>query len=163
MNFKKMFSLDISRVEMACLFTMFCMTSIMAVGCVSPNLQLLEKKQQNVLDSYRLYISESIDEPERAKKLVVIGEGIYQQIQIDTRILYNMTKELEDLNNSYDARREEIEAALQAINQHRRKIREKILAARTAVLSLTTPEEWQGLMTRRKTMMDLLRGTPGII
>ncbi len=135
----------------------------LAGGCASQQSKLLEKKQQDVLDSYRLHISETIDDSKRAEQLVVIGEELYRQIRIDTKALQKMFKEFETLNKAYDTRREDLDASLHAINEHRKKMREKILDSRVKALSLTTPEEWQGLTSRRRTLIDLIQEMPGLL
>lgn len=136
---------------------------IISGSCASKKSKLLKKKQEDVLQSYRLHISQAIDEPERAKQLIALGEGLYQQFRIYTETLQKMEERLYLMNYEYETTREELQAGFKAINDHRRNMREKILAARDRALSLTTPEEWQGLMGRRKTLIDLIRETPGIL
>ncbi len=150
-------------IALTCLIILFGMIFIMVGGCASQHSKLLKKKQQDVLESYRLQISESIDDPDRARQLIKLGEDFYQQIRTDTKVLLEMFHELDSLNKAYKTRSEELEAAFQAINNHRRKMRENILAARVSALSLTTPEEWQELMDRRRTLMDLIQETPGLL
>jgi hypothetical protein len=132
-------------------------------SCASQEARLLKKQQQNVLQSYRQQVINSIDDPERARELIRIGEDLYQQIRNDTEILLKMAEDLKDLNGAYDTTREELETAFHTLNSHRKEMREKILAARNEALPLTTPEEWQALMSRQGTLLDLIQQNPGIL
>ena len=142
---------------------LFLFITLATVGCASQQSKLLKKKQQDVLASYKLQVSETIDDPERAKQLIALSKDLHREMRTDTKMLQKMFEELDTLNKSYKTRREELETALKVINNHRRKMREKIFAARVNALSLTTPEEWQALMSRRRTLMDLIQETPGLL
>ena len=74
-------------IALTCLIILFGMIFIMVGGCASQHSKLLKKKQQDVLESYRLQISESIDDPDRARQLIKLGEDFYQQIRTDTKVL----------------------------------------------------------------------------
>lgn len=150
-------------LSIACLVVLLGIIFIIAGGCASQQSKLLKKKQKDVLKSYKLQVSETIDDPERAKQLIALSKKLYQQMLTDTKRLQKMFDELDTLNKSYKTSREELETALNVINNHRREMREKILAARVSALSLTTPEEWQALMSRRRTLMDLIQETPGLL
>jgi len=148
---------------MICLVILLGVVLIIAGSCASKKSKLLKKKQHDVLQSYRLHISKAIDDPQRAEQLILLGEGLYYQFRAYTETLQKMEEKLYIMNGEYETTREELKAGLKAINDHRRNIREKILAARDRALSLTTPEEWQGLMSRSRTLLDLIRETPGIL
>ena len=130
------------------LVVMLVIFSFILGGCASQQGRLLKKQQQDVLKSYRQQVVNSIDDLERARQLIMVGEDLYLQFRIDTKILLKMTEELKDLNGAYETTREELETAFHALNSHRREMREKIIAVRGEALSLTAPEEWQALMSR---------------
>ena len=139
------------------------MVFFLAEGCASQKSKILKKKQQDVLESYRLQVSETVEEPERAEKLITLGKDLYQQLRQDTKVLQKLFDNLETLNKNYDTEREELQAAYLAINNHRQKMRETILTARINALQLTTTEEWQELMSRRRTLMDFIQESPGFL
>jgi hypothetical protein len=142
---------------------MLVLFSFILGGCASQQGRHLKKQQQDVLKSYQQQVVNTIDDPERARELIRIGENLYLQIRNDTKILLKMTEELKDLNGAYDTTREELETAFHALNTHRRNMRNKILAARNEALPLTTPEEWQALMSRRGTLLEFIQQNPGIL
>ena len=146
-----------------CLVIVLGMILIMTGSCVSQKSKLLKRKQQDILESYRLQVSEIIDDPERARQLNELAEDLYRQMLVYTKVLHKMFDELDSLNKTYDTERHELEAAFHAINNHRIRMRENIFTSRVKALSLTTPEEWQELMNRRKTLMDLIQETPGLL
>ena len=150
-------------LSIACMILLLGMIFLMAGGCASQQSKLFKKKQQDVLKSYRCQVSVIIEDPERARHLIALGEEFYQQMRVDTKVLQKMFVNLDTLNKAYNTRREELESAFQAMNNHRRTMRENILVARVRALSLTTPEEWQELMGRRRTLLDLIRETPGLL
>lgn len=145
------------------LVVMLVIFSFILGGCASQQGRLLKKQQQDVLKSYRQQVVNSIDDPERARQLIMVGEDLYLQLRIDTKILLKMTEELKNLNGAYETTRKELKTAFHALNKHRREMREKIIAVRGEALSLTAPEEWQALMSRRGTLLDLIQQNPGIL
>lgn len=145
------------------LVVMLVIFSFILGGCASQQGRLLKKQQQDVLKSYRQQVVNSIDDLERARLLIMVGEDLYLQFRIDTKILLKMTEELKNLNGAYETTRKELETAFHALNSHRREMREKIIAVRGEALSLTAPEEWQALMSRRGTLLDLIQQNPGIL
>jgi hypothetical protein len=118
---------------------------------------------EDVLESYREQVSHAIEDPERAGQLVGLGEELALRLQKDGSKLREMAEELRRHNARYDTTREEFVALLTAINEHRRRMGEEVLAARAEAVSLTTPDEWRDLMSRRKTLIDLIRETPGLL
>ena len=104
-----------------------------------------------------MHVSETIKDPERARQLVALGEDLHKQIWNDTKTLQKLYDDLTTLNKKYDTQRIELELAFQSLNEHRRIMRERLLTARVLALKLTSPEEWQELMTRRRTVMDLIK------
>lgn len=131
-------------------------------NCTLPRFTHPETTLHDVLDSYREQVSEVIEDPERAAKLVELGEDQSLRLQTDMEKLRGMVEELGLKNARYDTTREELASLVAAINQHRGRMREEMLAARMTAVSLTTPEEWRALMVRREKLMDLLRATPGL-
>lgn len=142
---------------------MLVMLSFVVGGCASQQARLLKKRQEDVLKSYRIQVANTFDDPERADQLINVAEDLYLQLRNDTKVLLEITEELKKLNGAYDTTREELEAVLQDLNSHRRKMRETIMAARAGALSLTTPEEWQELMDRRGTLLEFIGETPGFL
>jgi len=140
--------------------------ALSAAGCSLPRSARTEHTEQaldEVLESYREHVSKAIEDPERAGRLVALGEELALRLQKDTDKLREMAEELRRNNARYDTTREELVALLTAINEHRRRMGEKVLAARAEAVSLTTPDEWRDLMSRRKTLIDLIRETPGLL
>jgi hypothetical protein len=132
-------------------------------GCTAKRTYLLKKKQKDVFKAYREFVTESIDDPERAEQLIDLGEDLYRHMKRDTATLLELVDDLDSLNKGYDTTREELEAGFKAINDLRIQLREKILAARIKAEALTSPEEWQELMSRNRTLMDLIQETPGLL
>jgi len=132
-------------------------------GCVSQQARLLKKKQQDILKSYRQHVAMTIDDPARAEQLIGIGEDLYKKIQADTKVLLQMAEKIKKLNTDYGTTREELENDLSHINSQRAKMRDSIMLARSEALSLTTPVEWQELMNRRGTLLELIQETPGFL
>ena len=142
---------------------LFSAVLMVTFGCTAKKTYLLKKKQKDVLKAYKEYVTESVDDPERAVQLIGLGEDLYRHMKRDTATLLELVGDLDALNRKYNSTREELEASLKAINDHRRQLREKILAARVRAEALTTPEEWQKLMSRNRTLMNLIQETPGLL
>ena len=132
-------------------------------GCTAKKTRLLKKKQQDVIKAYREYVTESIDDHERAEKLITLGEDLYLQLKKDTETLLELVSDLNTLNKGYDTSRQELEAGFRTLTDHRRHMREKILASRVKAVAQTTPVEWERLMNRNRTLMDLIQETPGLL
>ncbi len=147
----------------AYLFLLFSALLLVAGGCTAKKTSLLKKKQKDVLKAYQEYVTESIDNPERAEKLIALGEDLYLHLKRDTETLLELVKDLNSLNNGYDTTRQELEAGFKALTDHRRHMREKILASRVKAEVLTTAEEWETLTNRNRTLMDLIQETPGLL
>ena len=145
------------------LTTLFFTIVMMAGGCVFQQENLLEKKQQSVLASYKQHIRETVDDHARTDELIAIGEKLHRQLRADARLLNEMFLELEKLNNSYDTSRSELEMAFHVINLHRKQMQNTIMVARSKIPTLTTPEEWQRLINRRTTLIELIKSTPGFL
>ena len=139
------------------------MVLLIAGGCTAKETRLLKKKQQDVIKAYREYVAESIDDPERAEKLITLGEDLYLQFKKDTETLLELVSDLNTLNKGYDTSRQELEAGFRTLTDHRRVMREKLLAARVKAEAQTTPEEWETLMNRNRTLMNLIQETPGLL
>jgi len=148
---------------LTCLLALFCLIFVVGGGCASKQTKLLNKKQKEILESFRLHVSETIKDPERARQLIALGEDLHKQIWNGTKILQKLYDDFTSMNKKYDTQRIELEVAFQGLNEHRRRMREKLLTARVHALKLTSPEEWQELMTRRRTVMDLIKETPGFL
>ena len=134
-----------------------------AGACASRQERLLQKKQQDILESYRERVAATIDDPVRAGQLINIAEKLNLEMAADTRVLLEITVEIKKLYAEYGTTRKEMQTALSTLNDQRRKMREAILTARTEALSLTTPAEWKELMKRKGTMLELIQETPGIL
>ena len=134
-----------------------------AGGCVSQQERLLQNKQQEILESYREIVTTVVDDPVQARQLIHIGEKLNLEMKADTRVLLETTAKIKKLNAEYGTTREELQTALLDLNNQRRKMRKAILTARTEALALTTPAEWQELMSRRGTLPELIQETPGIL
>jgi hypothetical protein len=132
-------------------------------GCTTNKPFLLKKKQKDVLKVYREYVTESINDPKRAEQLIGLGEDLYLNMKRDTATLLDLVEDIISLNKEYDTTRQELEARFMAISDHQKNMREKILAARVRAEALTTPEEWEDLMKRNRTLMDLIQETPGLL
>ena len=139
------------------------MVLLIAGGCTAKETRVLKKKQQDVIKAYREYVTESIDDPERAEKLIALGEDLYLQLKKDTETLLELVSDLNTLNKGYDTSRQELEAGFRTLTDHRRVMREKLLAARVKAEAQTTPEEWETLMNRNRTLMNLIQETPGLL
>jgi len=142
---------------------MLLILSFILGGCTSQQARLLEKRHGDVLKSYREQVADTIDDPKRAEQLIAIGEDLHLQIRRETKVILEMAAELKKLNSAYDTPRKELEAALQNLNSQRAKMRDSILLARAEAMSLTTPAEWQKLINRRGTLLELIKETPGFL
>jgi hypothetical protein len=118
----------------------FSVVLLVTGGCTAKKTRLLKKKQQDVLKAYREYVAESIDDPERAEKLIALGEDLYLHLKQDTETLLELVNDLNTLNKGYDTTREQLEAGFKALTDHRRHMSEKILASRVKAMELTTAE-----------------------
>jgi hypothetical protein len=134
-----------------------------AGGCASQQDRLLQKKQQDILESYRESMATIVDDPVRAGQLINLAEKLNLEMKADISVLLEITAEIKKLNAEYGTTRKEMQTALLKLNDQRRKMRKAILTARTEALSLTTPAEWQELMRREGTMLELIQETPGIL
>lgn len=132
-------------------------------GCASQQERLLKKKQQNILESYRQQVAITVGDPVRAQQLISIAEELYRDFKAETKILLEITEKIKKLHADYGTTRDEMQTALAHLNNQRSKMRETILNARTEALSLTTPIEWQELMKRRGTLLELIQERPGIL
>jgi hypothetical protein len=133
-----------------------------AAGCSLPRFGRTQPTLNDVLESYREHLSVVVEDSGRAGQLAALGEELFIELQMDMEELRGMAKELRRRNTQYDTTREELASLLEAMNDHRRQMLEKVLAARAQAVSLTTPEEWTDLMKRRKTLSDLARESPGL-
>jgi hypothetical protein len=147
----------------AYLFMLLSAALLVTGGCTAKKTRLLKKKQQDVIKAYREYLTESINDPERAEKLIALGEDLYLLLKQDTETLLELLNDLSSLNKGYETTRQELEAGFKALTDHRRVMREKILVARVKAEAQTTPEEWEALMKRNRTLMDLIQETPGLL
>ena len=139
------------------------MLTFLIGGCASQETRLLKKNQQSILGSYRKQVNEIVEDPARADKLIDLSEDLYEQLQTDTKALLEKVERLNKLNNAYGTSRQELEIAFHDVVRHRMKIRENLLSTRSKALSLTTEEEWQAIMSRRRTLMDLIQEKPGLL
>jgi ribosomal protein S15P/S13E len=136
---------------------------ILSISCASQQTKLLEEKQDDVLKTYKQQVSVTIKDPIRARGLITLAEDLHQHIKHHTTILQQLFDKLNSLNQKYDTQRVDLEVVLQNINQQRTEMLEYILTARVKATKLTTPQEWQKLMNRRKNMIDFIKETPGFI
>ena len=132
-----------------------------AAGCRTP--LSMEDRQKEILASYREHVSATVADEGRAAKLEDLGERVISQFRADMAELNALADRFNQLNRDYDSTREEMEEVWAAIQKQRLKIRESLLLARAEAVSLTTPEEWEQLMRREKTLMSLLRENPGVL
>jgi septal ring factor EnvC (AmiA/AmiB activator) len=146
----------------AALLTLLLGAALTAAGCSLSRSSQTERVLDDVLESYREQVSQVIEDRERAGRLSALGEELVHQLREDTEELREMAEEFRIQNARYDTTREELEVLLAAINEHRREMGAKVLAARAGAVSLTTPVEWQGFMDRRRTLRDLARENPGL-
>ena len=141
----------------------FCAGLLLAVlaGCRTP--LLLKERQREALVSYDRRVADVVADTAAAERLQRLGEEVFEQLRAETVELEACVDRLDTLNRDYDASREDLEAALGALDACRHRIRTLLLAARAEAVALTTAAEWKSITKRENSLMAVMQKEGGLM
>ena len=117
----------------------------------------MEERQREALASYSRRVPAVVEDAERAEALLRLGERVVEELRVETAALEALAARFDALHRDYHATREDLEAALAAVEAQRRRIRALLLSGRGEAVSLTTASEWEAIATRESTVLSLTR------
>jgi len=149
------------QLSAAAVVVSLCVILMTASSCTTT--RSVEKQRRELLTSYISRVHVVVSNAEQEEQLSQIGIILYEQLTADIEVLAKLIKDFENLNRNYDTSREDLAAALEAIDKHRLRMRQTILVARMKAVSLTSTEEWDSLMSLRETLLSRMQKTPGLL
>jgi len=117
----------------------------------------VEDRYRASLDSYTRTIPEIVRDEERAGRLRDIGNNLFQDLRADAETLETLVERVDTLNRNFDTSREDLEQALAEVDRHRQLLQDRLVAARTEAVRLTTEEEWVALTARESTLLSVIQ------
>ena len=124
-------------------------------GCSTP--PTVEDRYRASLDSYTRTIPEIVRDEERAGRLRDIGNNLFQDLRADAETLETLVERVDTLNRNFDTSREDLEQSLAEVDRHRQLLQDRLVAARTEAVRLTTEEEWVALTARESTLLSVIQ------
>ena len=123
------------------------------------NSEPAENPLDTLFQSYYEIVQTTVQEPARMEALIDTGMALEPRLHEEFVKLASLYKNLAELNADYSTTRSELDQQLTAIQRSRESMRTLVLEARTEVIALATPEEWELMRERRsQTLIDLLDG-----
>jgi hypothetical protein len=122
----------------------------LTLGCASNKPKpTLEQQSQEDLARYQEQVRKVIKDPERAEKVAALAAD-FQEVMLERALAQkDYEAKIAALDANYTATRADYEALVTQRERDSKAFVQEIIAARTQLISLTTPEEWNDLKDAR--------------
>jgi hypothetical protein len=125
--------------------------ALMACGGKTPVSTL--EMEQSAFDDLADEVRAIVKDPNRTDEVLALVEQFEQEFAAFSALLADQRVETRALNANYDATREEFDDFLAANQERMTAARERVTDAHLALITATTPEEWDSL---RKATSDAM-------
>ncbi|MCP4266571.1 MAG: hypothetical protein GY777_13525 [Candidatus Brocadiaceae bacterium] len=118
---------------------------MLLAGCTSGN----KNVEKEAFDNFRAEIRTVISDPDRQAKALEIVDKLIEELQSLHAKKVERLAQSRKLNANYDTTMAEYQAFIHEQNVEYRHSQQRILDNRTAFIAITTPEEWDQLLSVR--------------